>query len=80
MQSAQAPQTTWTSPSLNTLSLTKVRDIQAAQNSAKARRIERMAAAKSDPKMTDIITRTNGELRRIGFADGVNDDAVSTAV
>lgn len=57
--------------------LTKVRDVQAAKVSEKAQRIQRMNAAKADPKMTNIITRTSAELKRIGFEDGVNDDKVS---
>jgi hypothetical protein len=52
--------------------LTKVRDIEAAKNSAKTQRINRMRAAQSDPKMRDIIVQTSAELKRIGFGDGVN--------
>jgi hypothetical protein len=56
--------------------LTEVRDVKASANSAKAKRLARMNAAKADPKMSDIIRRTNAELKRIGFDDGADDDKV----
>lgn len=49
--------------------LIEIRDVKAAANSAKARRIERMAAAKSNPQFNDIIKRVDAELQRLGFDD-----------
>ncbi len=49
--------------------LIKVRDVQAAKSSAKAKRIERMNAAKSDPKFNDIVRRVDAELKQLGFDD-----------
>ena len=51
--------------------LIKVRDLQAAKDSAKSKRLERMHAAQSDPKFRPIISRVDGELQRLGF-EGVN--------
>ena len=45
--------------------LIKVRDVQAAKSSAKAKRIERMNAAKSDPKFNDIVRRVDAELNQL---------------
>ena len=52
--------------------LIKVRDLQAAKDSAKSKRLQRMHAAQSDPKFRPIISRCDGELSRLGFEGGVN--------
>jgi hypothetical protein len=53
--------------------LNEILEVRAAKHSAVARRIERLNAAKADPKMSDIIRQTDANLKRIGFDDGVND-------
>jgi hypothetical protein len=49
--------------------LTKGLEVKAAANSAKARRIGRMNAAKTDPKFNNIVLRVNAELKHLGFED-----------
>jgi hypothetical protein len=56
--------------------LNEILEVRAAQHSAVARRIERLNAAKADPKMQDIIMQTDAHLKRIGFDDGVNDNHI----
>jgi hypothetical protein len=51
--------------------LTKLLDLKASSNNAKAKRVAKMSAAKADPKYKPVIDRLDGDLRRIGL-DGVN--------
>jgi hypothetical protein len=51
--------------------LTKLLDLKASANNAKAKRVEKMSAAKANPKFKPIIDRLDGDLKRIGL-DGVN--------
>jgi hypothetical protein len=53
--------------------LIKVRDLQASEDHAEKRRIQRMNATSVDPKYRPIISRVNGELKRIGFEGGANE-------
>ena len=49
--------------------LIDIRAAKEAATSAKARRLERMAAAKSNPKYGDVIRQVNARLERLGVGN-----------